>query len=255
MSGKTEIGIIIITVILLAGCSAGRKSRTAGVESVTAGAGLASTIGAVRSYNITDQGFVLTKGRIEMEGTAMDGSFGLIARMNANGDLFASVRGPLGIELLRILSVSNDIAVIDRINRITYTGKKDDTMRRNGLPEDIIRIIFGDIPEFNPAGIESVEGNMLLVKAGDIKYEREISICLDEMKICRERIRRTGVEGLQIELGYFDFRMTEGKKYASVITMDEKIKMFHVKLNIEEMTPGYNSQINFNLPSYVIKPL
>jgi hypothetical protein len=58
----------------------------------------------------------------------------LHARLNAKGDFYASVRGPLGIELARILMVGNEVAAIDRFNRKIYVGKKDAVMKKNGLP-------------------------------------------------------------------------------------------------------------------------
>ena len=50
-------------------------------------------------------------------------------------------RGPLGIELARILVVGNEVAVIDRFNRRLYVGKKDAVLKKNGLPEDFMRTI------------------------------------------------------------------------------------------------------------------
>ena len=42
----------------------------------------------------------------------------------AKGDFYASVRGPLGIELARILIVGNDIAAIDRFKKNCIHGEE-----------------------------------------------------------------------------------------------------------------------------------
>ncbi len=59
------------------------------------------------------------------------------------------MKGPLGIELIRLIAVGNDIAAISRLERIVYVGKKDAVMKKNGMPEDFIKIIFGDLPEMD----------------------------------------------------------------------------------------------------------
>lgn len=250
-----EIVVVLLIVLMSAGCSAGRKRATAGRSDMPSDAGYAAVIGSVRESNITDGGFVLKKGRIELEGTELDGSFGLIARMNNRGDFYASVRGPLGIEMVRLMAVGNEIAVLDRINRIAYVGKRDDVMRKNGLPGDIMKTILGDMPEWDGRRSGLVNGKIIQVSSGDDYFVRDITICLDEMKVCGERIKRAGSIADQIEINYSDFRVAGDKKYASVITLDDKTRMFHVKLDILELTTGNDAEISFTLPSYVIKPL
>ena len=46
------------------------------------------------------------------------------------------------------------------------------------------------------------------------------------------------------------FSVSGGKKYPSEIMMEEREKMFHVKLSIDDLIYGYDSDIEFRLPSY-----
>ena len=239
----------ISVILLLSGCASLRKAKETGPSAGAVVTDYRAMANNVIDYNITDKGFEIRKGSIELEGTEIEGKFGLHARLNSNGDFYASVRGPLGIELARILIVGNDIAAIDRFNKKIYVGKKDAVMKKNGLPEDFMMILFGDMPEIRDAEFSQAANGEITVTSGDDLFRTEITVCTDEMKICRERID-TEDSGHTVYLNFGTFRMTEGKKYASEISMEERKKMFHVKLFIDDLIYGYDSPIEFNLPSY-----
>ncbi|MDZ7633069.1 MAG: hypothetical protein U5L72_00925 [Bacteroidales bacterium] len=118
-----KTGLITVMIILLAGCSASRKRKSTETGSLPADANISAMISSIRGYNICDKGFVIKRGRIELEGTEYDGSYGFNARVNSKGDFFASVRGPLGIELIRLIAVGNDIAAISRLEE-SYTWER-----------------------------------------------------------------------------------------------------------------------------------
>jgi len=244
-----KTGLITVIIILLAGCSASRKRKSTEAGSVAADANISAMISSIKSYNITGKGFVIKRGRIEVEGTDYDGSYGFNARLNSKGDFFASVRGPLGIELIRLIAVGNDIAAISRLERIVYVGKKDAFMKKNGMPEDFIKIIFGDMPELNYQDYKMTGEREMIVKSVENGFEREINLCLDESKVCRESINSTASDH-QITLDFNAFMSSGDVKYASEILMKEKRNMLQVKLSIEEFTSGYDTDINFTLPSY-----
>jgi len=241
--------LIAALIIGLSGCNALRKGRVTDRENIPVSADFAALAAGVYENNLTDRGFEIRKGSIELDGTPIEGKFGLHARLNARGDFYASVRGPLGIELARILIVGNDVAAIDRFNKTVYTGKKDAVMKRNGLPDDFMKILFGDMPVTVNGDYRNTTDGQVVVTGGDQEFRREITICADEMKVCRERIDATS-SGHTVYLTFSGFRETAGKRYASSISMEERKKMFHVKLFIDDLEYGYDSDISFNLPSY-----
>ncbi len=243
------IGSVALLIILLTGCAAARKRKITERGVAVTEADYASIMRAVSDYNVTDRGFVIRKGRIELEGTEIDGSFGLNVRLNRKGDFYASVRGPLGIELIRLLSVGDDIAAIDRISRTVYIGKKEEVLGRHGMPVDFMEIIFGDFPEYGKHNFKPVYGDGLIFSAADEDFEREVRICPEEMKICEERIS-SGSTGQEITLNFSEFQSVGDTRYASRIMMHEKKRMFHVKLTIEELEAVYDTDIEFALPSY-----
>jgi len=236
-------------IVMMAGCSGIKRGRTTESEVVPANAGYMAMIGNVASNNISDRGFEIRKGSIELEGTEIEGRFGLHARLNSKGDFYASVRGPLGIELVRVLIVGNDMAAIDRFNRKIYIGNKDQVLAKNGMPEDFMRIIFGDMPSEDELELISSGKNEIIVGSGNEDFRSVISICTESMKICTRKIDAKA-SGHEIYMTFGQFTEACGKRFPSEISVEEKKKMFHVKLFIDDLIYGYDSDIEFNLPSY-----
>lgn len=242
-------GILVAITVLITGCSIFRKNKTGEYHTVTADAGLSTIIENVLENNITEKGFEIRKGSLELEGTEIEGKFGLNATLNSNGDLYASVRGPLGIELIRLLIVENDIAAIDRLNRTVYLGKKDEVLKKRGMPENFMQIVFGDMPVDNEGDYRDNGNNEIIFSSDSGEFRRKISICINEMKICSQVLDATAYDH-EIYLTFGNFTQTDGKKYASLITMEDRKKMFHVKLFIDDLSFGYDNEIEFSIPSY-----
>ena len=238
-------------VLSVTGCATTRKAkeRRAAEEEISS-MNLNTVMTGIRSYNITGEGFIIKKGRIDLiGGTPVEGEYGFTAKLNNEGDFYASVKGPLGIEMIKILAVGNDICGIVRLTRTVYIGKKDEMMQKYGLPEDFFTAIFGDLPEIDIQETDSIAGNKLILQKNNDKLERLITVCLDEMKVCSEDIISIK-ENKQFSLAFSNFTVSEDRKYASEIDLSEKGEEFHVKLYIETLIPGCSEKIEFNVPSY-----
>jgi hypothetical protein len=250
---QTFIKIIAVSLLILCatGCAATRKAKEkrAAEEEISSG-NLSTVITGIRSYNITGDGFIIKKGRIDLiGGTPVEGEYGFTAKLNDKGDFYASVKGPLGIEMIKILAVGNDICGIVKLTRTVYIGKKDEMMQKYGLPEDFFTAIFGDLPEIDIQEADSIVGNKLILQKNNDKLQRLITVCLDEMKVCSEDIFSIK-ENKQFSLAFSNFTVSEDRKYASEIDLAEKGEEFHVKLYIETLIPGCSETIEFNVPSY-----
>jgi len=247
------IRIIALSLLVLSvtGCATTRKKkdRQAPEETISS-MDMKTVMTSIRSYNITEDGFAIKKGRIDLiDGTPVEGEYGFTAKLNNEGDFYASVKGPLGIEMVRILAVGNDVCGIVRLTRTVYVGKKDDLMQKYGLPDDFFTAIFGDMPELDFQNTDSITGNRLILHKDNDKLERLITVCLDEMKVCSEDIYSIK-EKKEFSLAFSNFAFSEDRKYASEIDLKQKDEDFHVKLYIETLVPGCTEKIEFNVPSY-----
>ncbi len=246
-----KITALFLLVLSITGCATSRKKKDKqAAEEAISSMDIKTAMNGIRSYNITDDGFIIKKGRIDLiGGTPVEGEYGFTAKLNNEGDFYASVKGPLGIEMLRILAVGNDVCGIVRLTRTVYVGKKDDLMKKYGLPEDFFTAIFGDMPEIELQKTDSIAGNILILHKNNEKLERLITVCLDEMKVCSEDIYSIKEEK-KFSLSFSNFAVSEDRKYASEIEMLQKGEDFHVKLYIETLVPGCSEKIEFNVPSY-----
>ena len=254
MRKELKIVSISLMILVMTACSATRKRSAERVTVITDAMAYRSLIEQVRSNNIAEDGFYVRKGKIEIEGTAIDGSYGFNARYNTKGDLNASVKGPLGIELLRLLSVNGKIYLVDRIGKTVYRGSTSVILTKYGLPDNVIAVIFGDL-----IGMEnetySISGRERIMIRGDMNnMQRQTDICVDEEKICEE-IYKDQISGNEVLLRYNNFKNTEGKKYASLIYIEEKKKKVQIRIRIDELICGYEEEINFAMPSYRVRNL
>ena len=241
-------------ILVMTACSATRKRSAERVTVITDAMAYRSLIEQVRSNNIAEDGFYVRKGKIDIEGTAIDGSYGFNARYNTKGDLNASVKGPLGIELLRLLSVNGQVYLVDRIGKTVYRGSTSAILTKYGLPDNVIAVIFGDLIS---TGNEtySISGRERIMIRGDMNnMERQTDICIKDEKICEE-IYKDRISGNEVLLRYDNFRNTEGKKYASLIYMEEKKKKLQIRIKIDDLICGYEEEINLALPSYRVRNL
>jgi len=246
-----QVAIICLLVISVTGCAITRKKkdRQAADETISA-MDMKTVMTGIMSYNITAEGFIIKKGKIDLiGGTPVEGEYGFTAKLNNKGDFYASVKGPLGIEVLKILAVGNDVCGISRLTRTVYVGKKDELMQKYGLPEDFFTAIFGDMPEIEFQNNDSISGNNLILHKNNDKLERLITVCLDEMKVCSEDIYSIK-EKKEFSLAFSNFTVSQERKYASEIDLKQKGEDFHVKLYIETLVHGCTENIEFNVPSY-----
>ncbi len=205
---------------------------------------------SVKDFNIAGKGFIIRRANIRFEGTPTEGSVTLIAKVNNKGDFMASVKGPLGIELARVISVEDSVFVVNRMERVIMAGSREAMLHKAGMPKEIIGIIFGDMPEqliLKESTKSSANEIVTRYSYGD--YVSDIAVNKNERKITWENIG-TQDGRLLYSLRFNNFKESRGKVFPSTIEIDGKEKMFHVKINITDMEIGFSDKIEFVLPRY-----
>jgi len=251
---KLKILSLLLLILIITACTATRKRGPAAATGVRAALAYSAVIEKVKENNITEEGFYLRKGRIEITGTAIDGSYGLNARYNTKGDLNASVRGPLGIELVRLVAIDGQIYLVDRIGKTVYRGTRSELLRKYGLPDNVIAVIFGDLINTGKESYSVSGRERMLIRDEIQNFERETGICMNEGKVCEETYRDR-ISGNEVLFRYSKFRNNEDKKYASEISMEQKMNKVQIRIRIDDLICGYSEEVNYAMPSYKVRNL
>lgn len=247
---RGRIVLLIVIIAYVSSCSVGRKGGRTNDAKVADISDVNAFGEAVKALNINKEGFIIKKANVELEGTEIEGKFSLYAKVNDKGDFFVSVRGPLGIELARAISAGDSVFVINKINRVVLFGSRSSLLKRAGLPENLIEIITGDIPENLSFAMAKVAENGLIgLSYDDIKYRNEIKINREMMKISEEVIRTSDEEAKYI-MKFGNFIDSGSKRYPSEVEVEGVEKMFHVKIDILELHLGFKERIEIVLPAY-----
>lgn len=254
MQQAGKIITVTLMLVIVSACASSRKKRSTTDTAVTSCLNNDVALGRVVDNNIVAGGFIIQKGSIELRGTPVEGEFGFNAKVNSAGDIVLSVRGPLGIELIRIFAVGNEICVIERLGKTVYLGRKDEILKRYGMPGDFAEILFGDLPATGFNSIDVASQNRIVVEYSDSLHRRIATICTEEDKICSQSVISSKPEGT-LEFIFADFRISDGVKFPGEIVIEENKRMFHVKLRIQQMTGGYEAPIELQIPSYKRKAL
>ncbi|HUW92857.1 MAG TPA: DUF4292 domain-containing protein [Bacteroidales bacterium] len=246
---KTGIIILFIISIIFSSCATTRKrdGRMTGTYVESSGYNILTE---AKSLNINPEGFVIKKAEVELRGTQVEGSFNLYAKVNPEGDFFASIRGPLGIELVRAISTGDSVFVINKMSRVILYGSREEILRRSGLPKNLIEIFMGDIPGDVTVSNAIISGsNDFLISYPEGNYIRDIIVNREERKISEENIKTSGNEPEYL-MRFGNFIKRGKKKYPSTIEIKSVGKMFHVKISITELNVGFNERIKVVLPGY-----
>lgn len=247
---KGRIILLIVIIAYVSSCSVTRKRGRADSGKLADISDINVFGEAVKALNINKEGFIIKRASVELEGTEIEGKFGLYAKVNDRGDFFVSVRGPLGIELARAISAGDSVFVINKINRVVLFGSRSSLLKRAGLPENLIEIITGDIPDtVSFSGAKASGNGKIYLSYSDVKYRSDITVDREVMKISEEIIR-TSDEETNYLMKFGNFIDSGSKRYPSTVEVEGVEKMFHVKIDILELHLGFNEKIEIVLPAY-----
>jgi len=205
----------------------------------------------VKSKNISNNGFIIRKAKIELDSKSFSGNFSLNAKVREDGKFVASVRGPLGIEVIRVYCDEDSIFIINRFDHTISAGRRNVLFEREGIPFIHIGLILGDVP------VDAQFKNGIISGNGEISahYEFEhfivrMMILPDIYKLKEEYINSELENGIIIS--FANFKNSGEKIYPASIIIKSEDQLFHVKIEIEEFENKFTDEIIIKLPEYRI---
>jgi hypothetical protein len=250
MQGKVTIGVSVLAALLVFSCSASRKGKTVSISD-NLNVNEYRILDLSKKNNLLEKGFVLKNARLNITSANYSGNLSLIAKVNDRGDFMAIGKGPVGIEVFRIYGVGDSIWVIDRLNRKIYEGRANKVYEKYGLPSDFWRMIIGDIPASTVLNTETnyVKNSDIDANSNDDVYDRDLIIDKDALK-ARELNIYSHELGVDITFKYNDFKTENGNVYPGNVIVDSKSPVFHVEMNIDNITCQVQDSIKKKLPDY-----
>jgi len=244
-----KVALLLSGLLMFTGCSVKKKALISSKNTVSS-FNIEQFCIDVRKSNLSSGGFVIKKGKAKTKGLKVNGTYSFNGKFAANGDFMISLRGPLSIEVFRLFSVKDDVFMINRLQRVIYTGSKMDFLNSYDIPKDFIGLLFGDFPGGTTVDKSSLYGSDdVSVECNEDPYKEEMTFSRTEMKLKRVLLRTEDEENTYI-LEYRDFRSLGIKKYPFEVKILQEKKDIEIDLYLEEVLPEFTEEIVVSLPDY-----
>ena len=234
--------ILIIVFILGSGCSVLKKAGRSG-NLRTNGSNSIILSEQLKSQNITNAGFFITKAELEVSG--IDGNEKLICSIKYvyPGTYLISIRNRTGIEAARIFLSNDTVLVNDRINKRLYFGSNKQMIEKYGFNQSVIPLIMGDYLTEDLVSSESEGCIGGLFKKQDsynglvINYTIDCSI----LKVISAAIEK----GNSFNLEYSRFMRLDNILIPEEIKIEDLEKMTKIFIRIVRIEYPWNGSIEF----------
>lgn len=250
MYKKALSSILVLFLILTVSCSALRKSgrnNNAGVRNSEA----YRVLDLARNNNFVDNGFLIKNAKVKIDSKGYSGSINLLAKVNNSGDFMAIGKGPVGIEIFRIYGVNDSIWVIDRINRRIYMGKTSKVCEKYGMPDDFWKLLMGDLPDKTILDTGKTENNQDYINGvcNDSVYDRDIKISKKDLKVTDMNVYSYELRE-DVDFRYDNFKSKDQVIFPGKISVSSGNPVFHVEIDIDNITCQVQDSIRKKLPDY-----
>jgi hypothetical protein len=241
-----KVVTLILLAVLMAGCSAARKSRSRLPVDGDAAAGW-YTYSDLYNSNVSNDGFFIRKIRLELLTEGQSNRFTATLRKDSEGRWLASIRSFAGIEVIRAFADKDKVVLLDRLGRNALTLSWMEMTNQFGLTYDLLPILVGDVPQGAVRDRKRVscgESFFLNPQGLDITLSPDCNVMRLETMIAKE-----GNFGREISVFAGDYKEIDGRAYSSFIQVREKEELFHVKIFIDDIEIPWSGEIEFSIPS------
>lgn len=151
-----KIAVILCTGIIISGCSVisklGRNNDIASAAVLSE-----SLLEGVKSQNISNQGYFIQKAEIEVD--TQEGKQKILSsiKFSMPGEYLISLRNRTGIEGARIYIRSDSVLINDKFNKRFYSGNSLFLIRKYGVSQSFLPLLFGDLLAVNNLDSENIK--------------------------------------------------------------------------------------------------
>jgi hypothetical protein len=241
MSGKE---LVIVTVIVLSGCSSVKKAEVrVPVKSSDSSLELTKR---VLNRNLTTGNFNIMKAEVEIQNNG--DSQKLIASMKyrVQGNYLLTIRNRTGIEAARVYITHDTVLINDRIYRKLYCGSNDYLVKKYGIATNSLPLVVGDyinglsevdILKDCSSGISQIQGYL---DSKEIWYY----IDCNKSKVTAVTISdKAGTAGINME--FSDFTNSGNYSYPEKISIEDIMEKTKIIIKIISVDFNDSDQIEF----------
>lgn len=237
-----KIGIVILLIVVIAGCSGLRRAgKTGNMREVSRTVSLAE----VAEQNLSNENFSIQKAKIDLDYGGGGVSFLASIRHVVPDKYLISLRMGTGIEVGRIYIDKDTILANDRINKVFYYGKSSVLSAKYGIPVELIPALFGDfVGETGDVGQNSGCSNGILsvdtyLKGLKLKYEVD---CSTSKSVS---LRQEGYSTASGDIKYDNFEKKGGKLIPKDVILNHTESGSKLRITFEKIETPWEGNVEF----------
>lgn len=200
----------------------------------------------IENQNITSTGFFIQKADIEMTSSNGKDKFIGTIKFQKPDKYLVSIRTRTGIEGARIFISGDSVLINDRINKKMYSGTSVNLMKKYGISQYFLPVVFGDIilDKHCGEGAEKCDGNNFkiecIVKGVALKYnidcKRRKVIAVDQ---------GNGNSADVIKINFNSFQNIGSKLIPGFIELNDPQHDIKIKMKLSKILLPWDGVINF----------
>lgn len=240
-----KISSILFLVVIISGCSVLKKGsdKYAGDSDNYLPV---NNIQSTKSKNITANSFFIEKAEIEIVSPGLKEKFLGSIKFEKEGKYLISLKSLTGIEVARIFVSEDTLLANDRINRKLYYGYPDYFLRKYGIPEALLPVIFGDLVGDKIAGKDSsecIDGR--LNQAYLIKGIRMLYVIDCKKNKIISAVPENSFRSESFRINYTKFTKRNELIFPVQIDITDTQRNTTIKIKIIKITSGLKDKIEF----------
>lgn len=232
-------GFLVIIELIVTACSVSKKS-TGYINDSGRSKDVDRVILNTYSKNITDLGFYIQKGKLQMKEGNKKINFFYSVKYGRKDVYLMSIKAFNGYEALRIFINNDTILINDRVNKELLYGSRNDFEKMTGIPVEFLKICFGDIVDYTRGSVSNVkiDGNELIITGIIFGIETVTNISTENCKVSKVKLSNV-YNKEEITVDYKKYKGDGHKIPVETIIYDSKRSVQLIIKNQKFIVPWY----------------